>query len=398
MLALSIVIALVFQYLVAPKFQLGVMQLLDDAWSSGCADVSEDTALQLECSGNSGVYRAASSALLFFILAAIAAWFKPTANREAWAAKIILFLMLNVATMFIPNDPIFSLIMVNIFRIGAVFFIIFQHIVFIDVAHNLNNSWVSRADKADTEEGEGKGQKWLYALIAACVFLFVCSVAVLGFLFKYFGKCGTNVAFISVTLAMGFICTAVQLTGEESSLFESALIFSYSTYLCYVAVSQNPNGECNPMLSKENTLNIILGILLTLLSLSWAGWSHTAHKRIGEKRDGTDDGEEGSSTKDGPVSGIVVRTDNYGSINETNENETSTFSDSWKLNVVLCVITCWYAVALTGWGTVELNGNSANPQVGRVSMWMVACSQWFMQSLFIWVNIAPRLFPDRDFS
>lgn len=217
--------------------------------------------------------------------------------------------------MFIPNEPLFGLVMVNIFRVGAVFFILLQQIIFVDVAHNLNESWVAKADKADVEEGHGAGKKWLYALLGLCAFLFTGSIIGIGLLFEYFGGCGINIAFITVTLVIGVISTALQLMGEEASLLTSACVFSYATYLCYVSgkyhiityiirgflsfnsdaltllgkftlcniVSQNPNRDCNPALADNNSANIVIGVGITIMSLLWTGWSYTAGDRMGEK-------------------------------------------------------------------------------------------------------------------
>jgi len=79
---------------------------------------------------------------------------------------------------------------------------------------------------------------------------------------------------------MGLIVTAIQLSGEEASLLTSAVIVAYATYLCFTAVSKNPNGECNPKLGDEDVLGIVLGIGFTLLSLAWTGWSFTAESKI----------------------------------------------------------------------------------------------------------------------
>lgn len=95
-----------------------------------------------------------------------------------------------------------------------------------------------------------------------------------------------------------------------------------------------------------------------------------------------------------PTSGIVTQQDssspNFG-------------TDLWKLNVVLALISCWVAMTLTGWGTIEdaygdASMNAANPQVGRVNMAMIGISQWMAILLYIWTLVAPRLFPNRDFS
>lgn len=74
------------------------------------------------------------------------------------------------------------------------------------------------------------------------------------------------------------------------------------------------------------------------------------------------------------------------------------FSNSWKLNFVLASVSCWFAMALTGWGSIQTGGDVADPLVGQTSMWMIVGSQWFVLTLYLWTLIAPRLFPDRDFS
>lgn len=74
------------------------------------------------------------------------------------------------------------------------------------------------------------------------------------------------------------------------------------------------------------------------------------------------------------------------------------FSNSWKLNMVLALISCWFAMVVTSWGSIETGGDRANPEVGRVSMWMLIASQWLFMVLYLWTLVAPRLFPDRDFS
>lgn len=73
-------------------------------------------------------------------------------------------------------------------------------------------------------------------------------------------------------------------------------------------------------------------------------------------------------------------------------------SVTWKLNLILSVISCFYAMSLTGWGSINSGGNAANPSAGSVSMWMIIASQWLVMVLYLWTLVAPRLFPDRDFS
>ena len=70
LLAFSVVVALVFQYALAPNYDKFQWEYLVDAWTSGCGDdLSED--LLKVCAGNAGVYRAASAAFAFFVIFAI---------------------------------------------------------------------------------------------------------------------------------------------------------------------------------------------------------------------------------------------------------------------------------------------------------------------------------------
>ena len=82
---------------------------------------------------------------------------------------------------------------------------------------------------------------------------------------------------------------------------------------------------------------------------------------------------------------------------EANENKQQK-PVSWRINIMLAMVSCWLAMALTGWGSVSNGGNAANPSVGRVSMWMIIASQWVMFLLYGWTLVAPQLFPNRDFS
>lgn len=206
---------------------------LVDSWTSGCDDLETEELIE-RCAGNAGVYRSSFSAFVFYILAGIAVACKRTANREAWPAKYVLFLFLEAGMCFVPNDPLFLTVYLNIARIGAVIFIMFQQIVFVDIAMNWNDGWVEKSNQAEAEE-PGSGAKWLYAILVSVVILFTASIAGWILLFIYFGGCTTNTLFIVVTIILCIVITAAQLSGTEASLLTSATITAYATMLCYSA-------------------------------------------------------------------------------------------------------------------------------------------------------------------
>lgn len=428
LLFLALGIALVFQYYIGPLIidSDEYTGFLSDRWLDACDEYQGQPVLLEECAGNMGVFRVAAAATFFFVLAGIAAACKPTANREAWPAKFVLFVFMCAVTIFIPSDPWFDGIYLNIARIGGICFILLQQIIILDMALDWNDSWVAKADAADAEES-GSGKKWLGAILFACAALFTVSLVGLGVMFAKFTGCGTNNAFVSITLILIIATTTAQMSGEEGNLLGSATISLWATFLCYSAVAKNPDSECNPAVGEKDNLGIALSLGTTIISMMWTGYSWTAEDKFKRDKDEENDTNEptiagnsapGDTSADRKVAGVVTG-NGYGAatdsetprptavgeldtedseVDEGAKNDPRRLSNSWKLNVMLTAISCWMAMSLTSWGEIASEGTLANPQVGRVGMWIIIGSQWVVLTLYLWTLVAPRLFPDRDFS
>lgn len=416
------VFLLVFVVALSFAFQYGVSQAIvdysspgfhwvTDAWWSGCEDLPT-LGLQQRCIGNNGVYRVGFSAAIFFLMAAIAVCINRTANRLAWPAKYILFVFLAVGMCLVPNEPLFSPVYLNVARVGAVLFVIIQQVIFVDLAHNWNDGWVIKADQAESQES-GSGKKWFGAILFSAASLFILSITAWGLMFHFYGGCQENTVFIAVTLVLCILIVLAQLSGEEGSVLASGIITAYATSLCYTAVARNPEAQCNPFLGEKDALGIVIGVTITLISLAYTGWSYTADSTLGKseaQEPAADTASAPSSEGERKVGGIVANEGNYGSTNEDGgggeevqdeidaADVPDTFSNNWKLNMVLGTVSCWFSMAITAWGSIEDEGDAANPQVGKVSMWIIIGSQWLCLTLYLWTLLAPRLFPDRDFS
>lgn len=445
LLALSVLLALTFQYSVAPailgdgnswwnvvKKTPGVGKHIFGSWTDGCEGYLTDTnaadsmsgKAYGQCTGNAGVYRPTFFSFLFFAVASIASYFRPSLNREVWPAKYCVYLLLALASVFMSNRPWFLGIFLHLSRAGAMVFIVVQQIILIDLAYNWNDAWVGKADSADRLEW-GSGAKWLRATIAVCASFYLLAFVGVGLLYHYFNGCGGNTAIITMTLLGILAVTIVQLSGVDGSLLTSSVISLYVVYLGYSAVSKNPHGQCNPHLARENNpYDIVMGLVLTALSLAWTGWSWTAEDRL--SGDGVKKarslGKSGNTFRRGqdplldlddplleyqdenqPPSGLALG----GSNGDAEDILSFHGGDVWKLNAILALTSCWVAVSLTGWGSisggiVEEDGmemhTAANPQVGKVNMIMISLSQWVALTLYAWTLMAPRLFPDRVFS
>jgi serine incorporator 1/3 len=191
----------------------------------------------------------------------------------------------------------------------------------------------------------------------------------------------------------------------------SSVMSLYATYLAWSIVSKNPDHTCNPALGHNDTWGIAVGLLLTTISLAWTGWSWSAEERLNvdsvQSAKAVTPKVESSGgdhlnldvpfldADEQPTSGLV-----------TEQTPADTMSSGvgshvWKLNVVMTLISCYVAMLLTGFGTLnglDDNMNAANPTVGRVNMAILGVSQWLAIGLYIWTLVAPVLFPDRDFS
>jgi hypothetical protein len=357
----------------------GSGKLVYSAWYDSCAkydnDDVESLSLVEQCAGNAGVYRPTFLTTLYFLGNAVATRFVPTLNREAWPAKYSLFFFGLLVTMFIPSNPLFSGIYLWIARLGAAIFVVLQQIILIDVAYNWNDDWVERANEAD-RLSYGSGSGWLHAVVGVCVgFYTLCAIAI-GLLYAHFDDCPGNTWVITLTLLAIVGITVLQLSGTEGSLLTSSVISLYSVYLCFSIVSKNPRGECNPRLGENDVWGITIGLVLTTVSLVWTGWSWSAEARLNVDAvqtaksvgpSGTSSGGGGMNLnldiplldgEEGNTTGLVT-TERDGSAGES-----SSLTHVWKLNIVMALISCYVAMILTGWGTVngmDENHNAANP-------------------------------------
>lgn len=69
-----------------------------------------------------------------------------------------------------------------------------------------------------------------------------------------------------------------------------------------------------------------------------------------------------------------------------------------KFNIAMMLIAMYWCMVLTDWGNVDRSSSGASPTNGRVAMWMNVTASWICVLLYGWTLVAPRIFPDRDFS
>ena len=106
----------------------------------------------------------------------------------------------------------------------------------------------------------------------------------------------------------------------------------------------------------------------------------------------------GNRQSESNIQGVVLNQSYQSNTVQSNTASNNKGACTWKINIILILLSCWFAMELTSWGSVKAEGSIANPEVGNVSMWMIMAWQWLGLILYLWTLVAPRLFPDRDFS
>jgi len=358
MTSLAMALALVFQYWISKH--------MDKLWiwtvdcSTGNSDYDEI------CRGNAMVYRFCLALSLYFLSMAIICKVDSTFMNAQMPTKFAILVGLIIACIFTPTYIHDLNGFAWLARIGAFLYVMIQQLVLIEVAYE----WNARLRDGDPVCGiPGVVILLLYSVLAFCI-----SIAAWVLMYIYFKGCPSNIAFITVTIIITVICTLVQVfASEQGSLFTSSTFCMYATYICYSSVSINPATECNPMAyTSRNTIQIIIGLVIVASAVAWA--CHSASS---------------------DVMSLSSNKENREQPTEDNPDPSGTY---WKSNLMLVLISMYFGMVLTGWAIIRTEGTIVSQQQGHVAMYLQICAQWIVMLLYLWTLIAPRLFPDRDFS
>ena len=211
-------------------------------WTSGCKPGFSNS-----CKSSGAVLRFSMALSIIFVVLLTGTSFVTKFYDYLWFMKFFFFFGFMVLFSFL-NAEIFDLNGYAWYaRVAAFFYLIFQQIILIDLAYTWNEKWVKLSDE-DAEHGYGC--IWLFLLIAVSFTLILGSCAVVGVMFWQFGKCADSLVILILTVILCAVATFLQIfVSEDGSVLTSSIIIAYATYICYSALTLNPNTVCNPTLS-----------------------------------------------------------------------------------------------------------------------------------------------------
>jgi hypothetical protein len=311
--------------------------------------------------------------------------------------KFLFLILLLVAAFFIPNQ-FYDDGYVHIARIVSGIFLVLQIILLIDFAYRWNENWM-----ADDKE-------WTRAIIAVCIVLFTGCLTLFGFMTHWFGgsDCGRNNFFLSATflLPMLFTCLSVTSWCEHGALLTSAVVTTYCYWLGFSALSSDPS-SCNVLNSHSNeTLHLVIGLLVAALTVTYAGWSLSNTQIMGgELHEDKEENLQPSSEKD-----TEKQSEQHVQEKEREKDEAEEAAEeaaeasaedkqlATKFHVFMACSACYMAMLLTSWGaTVTETGAPSSYDMSIENVWIKVVTQWVAAGLYTWSLVAPYLFPDRQF-
>lgn len=392
-------------------------------FSNDMLDVSLSVCNSTSCKGNGSVYRTSFALFIFFIVHAFLVYFIMAFHWLFFGIKFLILAAFVAFTFWIPNSVFDGY--ADFARVASVVFLVLQVIVLISWAWDINDCIVNKVNKAQDNEIENetnynlKGYQCL--LVFLTLILYVAIILGWVFFFQWFygdSSCSFNQIIIIVSIILVILATILPLILQTGSIFTTAVVSFYMTYLCYAGLSNYPHEECNPFLNERNTGSLWIGIVISAAAIAYTGFSVSKQNLLSSNAnqiaDNDDDDNEVDleTSKDNKDKTKEDCDDNTKNVNKSNyddvENPKSTVpvqssedakcKIEQKVNVWFHLCMAFSAIYMcmlyTNWGTNVSSTAKASAR-GRISIWVNIGAQWVTFVLYIWTVVAPKVCPQR---
>jgi hypothetical protein len=337
------------------------------------------------CSGAFSVYRFSIALFMFSMTMLILTCSKTKMSSKIhcgyWVSKLGYIILLLGLTLFFENE---TLVRYREFaRYISIPFLFLQIVLLIDSAYKCNTMCIDWDESVDG----GKCMKWKVCLLILSILMYIVSILAIVLMFMQFGNdgCVLQQTFISLTITATCMLTIVSCSNiaPHGTIFTSAIVTTYCTYLCYSALVSYPDIQCNPKTNENSISDMVVGLLLTSLSMASLAWNMTNSQQIVLGND--------SLLKRGT-------TEN----DETTENTEDIQPETWwYFHSMICLCSLYMCMLLTGWSSIPCDTNYteiSDYNVGLRSFWVKNISQWSCMCLYCWTLLAPYLLRNhRDF-
>jgi len=339
------------------------------------------------CAGYWAVFRMSFTLSSFFccmlLLTACKSAFSTVVHSGFWLVKFVAVGSIFAATLFMPND-VFAYF-AWIARFVAPLFLLYQIIVFIDFGYTMSEKCVQRdEDQSQLLCLPNSGNKYKGIMLVCSIVLILGSIAASGVMFSYFpvAGCAINGVLNSTNLVLVLLHTAIAISpiAEHGSILTSSVVGAYTTWLCFSSLQSSPFAQCNPSLSQDHVGSLVVSVIIAGLSIGYLSFKIANRLGRGGKA------PESSLGADSVTVAVGA---------EEVEVEPRSYANYY---LAMFTVSMYIAMLLTNWGSSPEGTLSQKYNIGLASSWLQAAACWTCSILYLWTLIAPRLFPNRDFS
>ena len=337
-------------------------------------------------------------------------------QNHFWILKFGFLIITSSAFLFYPKTQYTGEVW-HFFGLNSAFaYIILQFILLIDIVHSFNTKMVRMIETSETT----RQSIYIYMILwIPTALLYILSTVATVFLLKTYGlrqECNNNTFFIGFHIYMCLSATCisinpvVQKARPKSGLLQSSVVTSYSTYILWITLSNEPDDRCNPNreyiypLEPFKNVQMIVGLILTFVILfifcirkvdypqygNSQSHNHHHHHRnhylhqehSHHHHSTTQRNSLATSANAIQVGGAVF------------EDETHGIEYSYSFfHAVFCLAALYIMMTLTCWYRPEEGEHhSVKLIAGWGSIWIKLCSGIFSVFTYIWTLIAPVIF------
>ena len=320
------------------------------------------------CIRDQGAYRISFALFVFFGLHYLAshrfnlccsAGQRVAFNRPHAIIRGIILIALLLIAFAMPNS--FFTGYAWLCLVVSVFYLIAQLIVLIDASYKWNDSWGEK----------GQEQKsFFYGLLVVTGACYIAALVILGYEFKWYGNdssCSTGQGMLSVTIISAALYTVLSIAVEHGSLLPSSIVFLYTVWTCYSALSSGiPAGRCNGV-ETSSTTQLIIGTIVSCGSLVYAATNAGASR------------------------------DAFTLSNDQGDDAEQEAADNFSFFHLMMTLGSGYlAMLLTSWRITDAQGsNTQGTDSGEAAMWAKFGSELLCILLYTWTLIAPTVCKSR---
>ena len=333
-------------------------------------------------------------------------------QHGGWGAKLAAWVVLTLGAFFVPVGalPVYEVLA----RAASILFLCVQLLLLLDFVCDLNDAAVDAGD-----------DRALWGLLAASGASLGGAVAFTAVSFHFFNPssapngCAFNIAAILAAPLAGAAVTVLALSpaAPRGSLFPSAVVTLYASYLTYSALVSEPHTyACNALGAKLDAASggaMAAAVLLAAASVVYAALRAGSSSSLLSLAGGADDDTASldgytpltdrdltSAGLDGVAGARVLPPDDVAADAPPTGAALAPrppprpLSYSYPFfHAVLAAASGYVAMLLTGWGTGAAERRLID--VGWPSVAVKLTYAWAALALYAWTLVAPRLMPDR---